>query len=186
MALTAPLYMRILGDSWAQLGAPVRALHATSSTLRARGRLRIEHGNAVARFVARILRLPPPAAAAETRLTVTARGDGERWQRTFAGRCLDTRQYALGRCELAERFGVLEFRFRLDVSDGRLVYVQREAAFLCGPARLRIPAAWAPRVEAREDPAGPTRVNVEVHVSLPGVGPLIAYDGLIDVEDAGA
>jgi hypothetical protein len=29
-------------------------------------------------------------------------------------------------------------------------------------------------------------VNVEVHVSLPGVGPLIAYDGLIDVEDAGA
>jgi hypothetical protein len=186
MALTAPLYMRILGDSWGQLGAPVRALHATSSILRARGRLRIEHGHYAARFVARILRLPPPAAAAETRLTVTAHGDGEQWQRTFDGRCLDTRQYASGRCELAERFGVLEFRFRLDVSDGRLVYVQREAAFLFGPARLRIPAAWAPRVEAREDPAGPTCVNVEVHVSLPAVGPLIAYDGLIDVEDAGA
>jgi hypothetical protein len=186
MALTAPLYMRILGDSWARLGAPVRALHATSSILRARGRLRIEHGHYLARFVAWLLRLPPPAAAAETRLTVTARGDGEQWQRTFAGRRLDTRQYASSECELAERFGMLEFRFRLDVSDGRLVYVQREAAFLFGRARLRIPAAWAPRVEAREEPAGAARVNVEVHVSLPGVGRLIAYDGLIDVEDAGA
>jgi hypothetical protein len=186
MALAAPLYMRILGDSWAQLGAPVRALHATSSIVRAQGYLRIEHGRQVARLVARMLRLPPPTAAAETRLTVTARGDGEQWQRTFAGRRLDTRQYESSRSELAERFGMLEFRFRLDVSDGRLLYVQREAAVLCGPARLRIPASWAPRVEARETPAGPKRVNVEVHVCLPGVGPLIAYHGLIDVEDAGA
>jgi len=61
--------------------------------------------------------------------------------------------------------------------------VQREAAVLFGPVRLRIPAAWAPQVEAREDPAGPTRINVAVRVVLPGIGQLIAYDGLVDIED---
>jgi len=136
--------------------------------------------------LARILRLPRPGVAADTRLVVAARADGEDWQRTFSGRRLDSRQYESNGSELAERFGVLELRFRLDESDGSLVYVQRGAAFVFGPVRLRIAASWAPRVEAREDPAGPTRVKVGVRVSLPGVGPLIAYDGIIDVEDTRA
>jgi hypothetical protein len=72
------------------------------------------------------------------------------------------------------------------VSDGSLLYVQHAAAFVFGPVRLPIPASWAPRVEAREDPAGPTRVKTHVRVTLPGVGPLITYDGIIDVEDTRA
>jgi hypothetical protein len=39
-------------------------------------------------------------------------------------------------------------------------------------------------VEAREEAAGAKRVKVCVRVALPGVGPLIAYHGIIDVEDA--
>ena len=78
---------------------------------------------------------------------------------------------------------MLEFRFRLAASGGSLHYVQREVAFLLGPVRLRIQASWGPRVEAREDPAGPKRVKVGVRVALPGIGPLITYDGLIDVEE---
>jgi hypothetical protein len=173
-----------MGDSWTQMAEPVRSVHATDSIVRAHGHLRLEHGrHLLARFLARMLRLPRPGAAAETRLIVTARADGEHWQRTFNGRRLETRQYESSESELAERFGVLEFRFRLDVSDGSLLYVQREAAFVFGPVRLRIPASWAPRVEAREDAAGPKRVKVHVRVAIPGVGPLIAYDGIIDVED---
>ena len=145
---------------------------------------RIEHGrHRLARVLARLLRLPLPSAAATTRLTVTARAGGEQWQRTFDGRHLDSRQYESNGSELAERFGLLELRFRLAPSGGGLIYIQREAAILVGSVRVPIPGAWAPRVAAREDPAYPQRVRVDVRIALPGIGPLMAYTGVIDVED---
>jgi Domain of unknown function (DUF4166) len=183
MMVTVPLYVRVMGDAWSQLAEPIRRLHAAHSIVRAHGHLRIEHGNSVARFLARMLRLPRAAAAAETQLIVTARADGEHWQRTFDGRRLVTRQYASSESELAERFGLFEFRFRLDACSGSLLYVQRETALLFGPVRVRVPAQWAPRVEALEDPAGPTRVKLHVRIALPGGGLLMAYAGFIEVED---
>jgi hypothetical protein len=178
------LYARLLGSSWLQVAEPIRSAHASGSTIRARGRLRIAHGRGqVARFLARLLRLPRASEAAETRLVVTSVGDGERWLRTFDDRRLATRQYQAGECELAERIGVLEFRFRLEVSEGSLLFRQVEAAFRSGPVRLRLPAQLAPSVEAREDPAGPHQIYVHVRVALPAVGPVLTYDGLIDIED---
>ena len=180
----SPLYVRVIGDAWTQIAEPIRRVHASHSIIRASGRLRVEDGrHFLARMLARMLRLPRPTAAAETQLMVTVGPKCEQWQRTFDGRQLQTRQYESNTSELAEQFGVLEFRFRLDASDGNLLYVQREAAVLFGPVRLRIPAAWAPRVEAREDPAGPTRIKVAVRVVLPGIGQLLAYDGFVDIED---
>jgi hypothetical protein len=192
---TAPLYMRVLGDSWAMLAEPVRCAHSTRAIVRAHGYLRIEHGRrSLARVLARMFRLPRPNAAAETRLIVTARDDGEHWERTFDGQRLDTRQYESRQyepreseqseqSELAERFGLLELRFRLDTSEGSLLYVQRRAAVLFGPVRVPIPGPLAPRVEAREDPAGPNCVSIDVRVILPGVGPLITYQGMINLEE---
>jgi len=184
MTVSAPLYARVIGDSWAQIAEPIRSVHASRAVIRASGQFRVEHGrHFLARVLARMLRLPRPAAAVQTQLVVTADSDGERWQRTFNGRRFETRQYESNAFELAERFGVLEIRFRLDARGGSLLYVQRGAALVFGPARLRIPAAWAPRVEASEEPAGPARFNVAVRVVLPGVGQLLAYDGIVDIED---
>ena len=59
-----------------------------------------------------------------------------------------------GGSELAERIGVLEFRFRLEAVAGSLVFRQREAALLWGSVRLPLPASCVPRVDAREDAAG--------------------------------
>ena len=183
-AKNAPLYMRVMGDSWTQIAESVRGVHATSPIVRAHGQLRIQYGrHPMARLLARVLRLPQACAVAEARLIVTARADGEHWQRTFNGRRLDTWQFSSKEFELAERFGIFELRFRLEVSGGSLLYVQRDAAFLFGPVRLRLPVSWAPRVEAREDPAGPKRILLDVRVTLPGIGRLITYDGIIDVED---
>jgi hypothetical protein len=180
----SPLYMRVIGDAWTQIAEPIRHVHASHSIIRASGRLRVEDGSHfLARILARMLRLPRPTAAAETQLMVRVGSECEHWQRTFNGRALKTRQYESNTSELAEQFGVVEFRFRLDPSGGNLLYVQQEAAVLLGPVRLRIPAAWAPRVEAREDPAGPTCIKVAVRVVLPGIGQLIAYDGFVDIED---
>jgi hypothetical protein len=160
-------------------------MHTTTSPVHARGDLRIEYGlHPMARLLARLLRLPHPSASADTRLVVSARGDGELWERTFDGRRFATLQ-CRWHDDLAERFGVLQFRFRLCVSDGSLLYVQRQAAVLCWPVRLPIPALCAPRVEAREDPAGPNRIQVEVRVLLPGIGLLISYAGIVDVEENG-
>jgi hypothetical protein len=181
------LYSRLLGPSWLQLAEPIRFAHTTHWTVRAHGRLRIEHGRThLARFLARLLRLPRATEAAETRLVITPRGDGEHWLRTFDDRCLATLQYEAGGGELAERFGVLEFRFRLEASERSLLYRQVEAAFRVGSIRLRLPALCTPRVDAREDPAGARRISVLVRVALPVAGPVLGYDGTIDIEDTHA
>jgi hypothetical protein len=182
MSSPTPLYMRVMGDSWSQLAEPLRRLHATRSTRRAHGAFRLEHGDrAIVRFLVWLLRLPPAAAAADTELTITPRAGGEHWERVFNGRRLATIQYQADTCTIAERFSVFELRFELRADGASLLYEQRDAAFFLGPVRVRIPARLAPRVDAREDPDGPTRIHVEVRVALPAVGPLITYVGTIEV-----
>ena len=184
MTRPAPLYMRVTGDSWPRLAEPLRCLHASAPIARARGRLRIEHGaHPVARLIARALRLPRPAVAAETQLTISARPGCDHWVRTFDGTRLETTQCESDAGLLAERFGILEFRFRLQASRGGLLYIQQEAAFVCSRLRLLLPAAGAPRIHAREDPAGPNRIQVDVRVTVPGIGPLISYEGIFDLEE---
>jgi Domain of unknown function (DUF4166) len=177
------LYARILGDSWCQVAEPVRRLHTTRSITRVHGHLHIEHGRrAVARLLARVLRLPPAHAAAETRLTITARGDCEHWARTFNGHVLDTIQSESGDRELLERFGPLEFRFRLEASTGSLIYIQNRVTFVWSRLRLQIPPRWAPRIDAREDAADAERVQVTVHIAVPRIGMLISYRGIVAFE----
>jgi hypothetical protein len=181
------LYAGLLGSAWLDLAEPIRAAHGPGATLRARGRLRIAHGRShAARWLARLMRLPRASEAAETHLVVTRHAGGEHWSRTFGDRRLDTRQYVAASGDLAERFGLLEFRFRLAASEGSLLIRQVEAALMCGPVRVGIPSAWAPSVDAREDPAGPRRIRVHVRVALPAVGPLMTYDGAVDFEDTPA
>ena len=128
--------------------------------------------------------MPRPGAAGETRLIVRARDGGEHWQRTIDGCAFDTWQYQSPPSDLAERFGLLELRFRLEEHAGSLVFVQRKAAFVAGALHFALPAGCAPRVEAREHAAGPTTIGVRVRISLPVIGLLIAYDGSIDIEDS--
>lgn len=178
------LYARLLGSSWLQLAEPVRLAHATAAVRCAHGRLRVTRGRGyIARVLAAVLRLPRANAAAETRLVVSSHGDIEHWRRTFDDRCLTTRQYATGDREIGERIGVLEFRFRLAPSQGSLVFRQVEAAVVCGSVRVRIPSALAPRVEARVDPAGPHQIGIQVRVVVPALGPILTYDGIVDLEE---
>jgi hypothetical protein len=179
----ASLYERLMGEDWVQLAAAVRLLHLAHDSMQARGCLRVDHGQHVlAGLLARILRLPSQGANVDTTLVVIAGNDGERWLRTFHGRELDTWQFEAERSELAERFGLLELRFRLERVGESLVYIQRGAAFVIGPMRMPLPDAWTPLVEAREDPAGPSTIDLHVHVTIPAVGSLIAYHGLVEVQ----
>ena len=166
------------------LAEPVRCTHAGEARVEGHGHLRVEHGgNPLARFLARVLRLPHPAAAAETHLIVTINADGERWHRTIGQQVFETRQYDTGTGELAERFGVLEMRFRLHETDGSLILRQVGAALRLGSVRLWLPGICSPTVEAREDPAGVRRIHVAVRVVAPLVGLVIAYEGTIEIEE---
>jgi hypothetical protein len=181
--VATPLYEQIMGESWHALAAPVRRLHA-AAVRRARGRFEISSGaSVVSRLVAAICRLPRSADAADTRLAVTCRHGLERWERTFDGRRVRTWQRQSRRGLLCERFGMVAFDFTLEAADGCLIYRQRDAAMILGPARLRIPRGLAPRIDARECPAGSARVEVDVRVTLPRAGLLIAYRGSIETED---
>ena len=183
VTVPVPLYARITGDSWSEIAPPVRLMHTTVPVVRAGGQFRVERGaHPLASFLAWMLRLPQSSAAADTQLVITARGDEECWERAIGGRRLETRQYASHE-DLAELFGIVEFRFRLHASGGSLLYVQREAALRCWPVRVRVPAPFAPHVEAREEPAGPTQVQVAVRVVLPGIGMLISYAGVVGIEE---
>jgi hypothetical protein len=136
MAETVPLYARVIRGSWPEIAEPLRCVHEAHSIVRACGNVRIEHGcHPLARILTRLLRLPRPNRAARARLTVTVHGNEEVWQRTFDGRRLDTRQYESPESCLAERFGVLEFRYRLDACRGSLLYVQKDAALRLGSWR---------------------------------------------------
>ncbi len=161
-------------------------VHAAGGTVSAHGRLRIEHGrNPVARLLAWLLRLPRANPAAETRLVIIPRRDGEDWHRTFGGRPFRTRQYEGSGGELAERLlGVLELRFRLEVAEGILFYRPIGVALMLGSRRMRLPAILRPTVEAREGPAGARQLQIHVRVALPALGPLIVYDGLIHIEES--
>jgi hypothetical protein len=178
-----PLYQRLMGDAWPRVAPAIRSMHGRQDSLHAQGRFRIDYGQLVlARILAPLLHLPMEGPSVDTTLDVFTRGDAERWLRTFDGHRLETRQSASDGSELVERFGVLELHFRLERSGESLVYVQRRAALVVG--RLRVPLAevLAPRVQAREDPAGASAIDVHVCVTLPAVGTLIAYDGTIEVE----
>jgi hypothetical protein len=145
----------------------------------------VTHGpGSVARVLARVLRLPHEGSAVDTYLITTATGDGEHWLRTFDGRPLETRQRARHDGQIVERFHHLEFTFHRNTVGGATRFHQLAAALVIGPLRIRLPARCAPQVIAREEAAGPRRLHVDVRVELPIIGPLLSYDGTIDVEAA--
>jgi hypothetical protein len=180
------LYPRIAGPDWLRVNEVVRAAHLDEQNGRlcARGAFTIRHGEScLARLLVRAARMPAEGDDVETRLVIVREREGEQWCRTFAGQEMTTIQYARPGPVLAERFGVLELRFRLEIEDGAVVYRQIGACLRLGRLCVPIPRRFSPQVAAREEPAGlPDRTRVTVDVSLPLVGPLIRYAGEIEPE----
>jgi hypothetical protein len=184
---TGGLYPRLLGAAWQALDPAVRAAHAGDTAVRAEGVFRVCRApGRFARLLLDAARVPPASAAAEMRLVVCRRGPLERWQRSFGGRPLMTIQTEAPAGRLAERLGVLEFRFRLAVEDGALLYVQEAVLIRLGPLRLALPGWLAPRVAGRERPVESTEddrthswTSVAVEVTTPRGGPLFSYRGWV-------
>jgi hypothetical protein len=152
------LYEQLLGSSWLELAEPVRFAHITESTVRGDGRFRIEHGRShAARILAWVLHLLRGSDAAETLLAITSDAEGERWRRTFGDRHLDTRSIKLATASSPNGSAPSSFAFASKRRRGASLFRQLDAALMVGSVSLRLPRSWAPRVDAREDPAGADR-----------------------------
>lgn len=177
------LYPRLLGPVWFELPEAIRSLHS-EVPLRAHGRMRVVNGQGtLARAVIRLLRKPRANGSVDVRLEIARNADGEAWCRTFDGVRLETRQHEAAPGVLAERSGRLEFRFRLVANQDALRYEQMNASIRVGPVRLRLPSPLAPKIEARERPCGSTCVQVQVRITWPPAGLILAYDGDVHTED---
>jgi len=178
------LYPRLLGTSWSGLPSAVRRCHLRDAATRVRGSgtFQIRHGNTfLAGFVARVLRMPPAATAVPVQLLITSDKSGERWLRTFGTCPLVTTQREHRNGLLAERTGIMEFWFRLEVVPGGLRYRQIGAALRLGRGSIALLSWLSPQVEAREEAVegDPNQTQVHVQVTLPLVGLLLSYEGCI-------
>lgn len=154
------------------------------ATVHARGCMRVVHGvSLLSRAVGRLLRLPRANAAADMRLTITRTGSTEQWTRTFDGVRLNSEQHETAPGVIAERFGTLEFHFRVGPENGATRYRQVGALLRLGPVRIALPGMLAPRVEGLERPTGPDSFNVHVRVTWPPSGLILEYAGDVHTGD---
>jgi hypothetical protein len=119
-----------------------------------------------------------------TELVVAPHGHGEQWVRTFGDQPLATTQWGSDHGILVEHLGILEFRFRLEVADGVLVYHHMGVTLCLGPLSIPLPHWAMPQVVAREEPGGGSkRTHVSVQIFMPSAGRLISYEGTVASEE---
>jgi hypothetical protein len=119
--------------------------------------------------------LPAGNPDAEAQVTVTPEAGGELWARRFGTRRIVTHQYEAAPHVFAERFGIVEFRFRLEVAEGNLFFHQRGVTLLGVP----LPTSLAPRIEATETMSA-QGMQVFVRIVLPIGGLLLSYQGIVE------
>lgn len=173
----APLFARLLGESFDALPSPLRILHLRSGTARWPGEVEVIRGRSLlSRLCAWATRLPPAGTGPiEVEIVV---GDGrERWTRHVAGHAMRSRLRAVGGL-LDERLGLVDFRFRLASVDRDIVWTVAGVRVF---GLLPLPVAWFSQVRAREFADG-ERYRFEVVAALPLGGLLVHYRGWLAVE----
>ncbi len=168
-----PLYLRILGDRWGDLPAPVRALH--NGVTMAEGEADVERGiNPLARLGAQVFGFPRAGRAVPLRVIFDADERGETWTRQFGALRLSSRQRADSHEAglFYERFGLIEFAMTLELRDEEMHLIHRGWRVLGVP----LPQWLAPRFRAHESAEnGVFRFFVEI--SHPLCGLIVRYNG---------
>lgn len=182
------LYHSLFGVAWSQIDTALQRAHCNGEPVQAAGVFRISHGTSLgAKLLLSFLRLPPPNSAARVKLVVRPAGESETWLRLFDGKPLVSVQRKCVSGLLAERFGPIEFRFRLSFADHTIHY--RQVAVILRPAspffrEIPLPRWASPNVSATETAgASEMETRVLVQVSAPLAGLLFCYDGNLRREE---
>jgi hypothetical protein len=191
-SLSAPLYERALGRAWRGLAPGLRQFFSRGK-LRAEGAFDVRWGpGTIARWVAKLLRLPPPGMAVPVTLDVSPHDHGERWTRRFGSSVLVTEQRTFGSGRVAERFGLAELVFALVIDEGELEFRHICSSLVLGPLRIpfagmnvaarvwTVPGKSNRSVDASEDHrAGPGCIRIRVTASAVLIGDLLTYEGFV-------
>lgn len=110
------VFAETLGAAFGQLPAAVRDLHTVIDVRHWRGEADVETGSgAMARIIRILTGFPAAGSAIPVAVRMERRGDGELWERRFAGRPLRSRLTRGGPGLVRERFGPLSFDIALKV-----------------------------------------------------------------------
>jgi hypothetical protein len=177
-APSAPLYQRVLGNSWNLLAPELRQLHSVTATSSFVGHCTVDRGrNPLSRLIARLIGFPKAGSGQSIGVTLTVDGDGERWVRSSGGRTFSSVQYpGRGHSEwlVRERFGPISVDMALVVEGANLRYVLRGWALRGIP----LPLLLGPRSTAIESVQDGT-FNFEVEISHPFTGLIVRYHGAL-------
>jgi hypothetical protein len=178
------LYARLFGVAWSEIDTALQRMHCGGESVHAAGVFQISRGTSLgARLLLMFFRLPPPNVASQVQLIVRPVGQCETWLRLFDGKPVVTVQRESVNGLLAERFGPLEFRFRLSFADHTIHYRQVGVILrLALPFLPGIPLpGWAsPHVSAWETAgASEMETRILVEVSAPLAGLLFSYEGTL-------
>lgn len=167
----APLYARAMGTHFAELPAPVRAMHRIAGDGGGEGEGEVRRGTGLlARMVGAVMGFPPEGRY-PVHVAFAERGGTERWSRHF-GRHRFHSEMSLAGAGVAERFGPLRFAFDLiPQPDGLAMKLRRWTAF-----GVPLPLFLGPRIAASERAEGEDFV-FDVAVALPWAGPVVHYRG---------
>lgn len=174
-----PLYHRILGAAWDRLPGQVRDLHTVETSRTFSGRAQVSRGHGfIARLIGALYRFPAEGSDIPVHVLLERRGDGELWQRNFAGRIFRSLQHeGRGRSEylIDERFGPVSVGLALVTGQRRLGYVVRRWSFLGLPMPMFL-APGGRTFEYVED----DRFNFHVEIAHPWFGLIVRYQGWLE------
>ena len=169
-----PLYERTMGERFGALPDSVRAMHSIFGDGGAKGEGTVMTGGGLIGWLIRRCMGFPPAGTYSLRVRFAERAGREVWTREF-GKYRFRSQLALEKVRLTERFGPLAFIFDLP-SDHRGLRMTLRGWRAFG---VPLPRWLGPRIVAAEqDHDGRFKFNVSV--ALPLIGPVVAYEGLLD------
>ena len=173
---TEPLYRQLLGEAWAGLQEPIKAMHNINGHMTAKGRASIERGTSfLSRIAAAVVGFPTAMQDCPVEVSFDVVAGGEVWRRTLGVQSFSSVQKAgRGRSHwlLSERFGPLTFGLALVLDEGKLRLVMRRWSFL----GLPLPLALAPRGDAYESIENGL-FHFHVEITHPLTGLIVRYRG---------
>jgi hypothetical protein len=174
------LFERVLGP-WVEILPPiVRKVH-THAPVHLLGRASIDGArNRSTKLLARLFGFPAGSPDTAAEVSLKRRGHREIWVRRFGS---STFRSTLRAADIAgciyERFG--PFDFMLEVAPDPSGFTLTVMGWKLGP--LRLPLGLAPQAPARAYVDEEGRYRFDVAIALPWFGPLVRYQGWLELEE---
>jgi len=174
-ALNSPHVRAIAAD--VQLPAVLRNFHDGSGVRTATGLVSVTVGRGLAGVLLKFMGLEMRTGRQNLVVSFEPDGQGELWQRTFETGCFTSRFKTEGVLDktVVELFGPFAFCYDFLVGADEIIWKLRRVRLFGIP----MPAAFAPRVAAREWVSSCGAYEMSASVAVPLLGHLLSYTGTL-------